>query len=228
MKKINVVSREPSLIPKIKKIIEKYGFHYSKEPDLVLTIGGDGTLLYAERLYPEIPKLPIKYKSLCHKCAAFDIHHVLQNLKAGNYKETQIQKLEVAHNNNKLQALNDIIIRNKHQWTALRFALKIDNKEKGSFIGDGIVASTSFGSTGYFQSITGEHIRNGFAIALNNIHSQPKYLPLIFKKQAELTIRREKAMISADNNPKALIAKENEILKIYPKGETSIISLHHF
>ena len=227
MKTIGIISREKELIPQIKKAIIGYSFIYDqKNPDLILTVGGDGTLLYAERLYPEIPKLPIKYKSLCHKCAAFDIHHVLQSLKAGNYKETKIQKLEVSHKGKTLQALNDVIIRNKHQWAALRFSLEVDGKPRGEFIGDGIVASTSFGSTGYFQSITGENNKNGFAIALNNIHSLKKQPFLLFKKQAELTIQREEAIISTDNNPKALAIKAKETLKIYPQGKTSIISLH--
>ncbi len=227
MKKIGLISREKELIPQIKKAIKNYGFiHDQKNPDLILTVGGDGTLLYAERLYPKIPKLPIKYKSICHKCAAFDIHHVLQSVRAGIYKEIKIQKLEVSHKGKTLQALNDIIIRNKHQWAALRFSLEVDGKPRGEFIGDGIVASTSFGSTGYFQSITRENIKNGFAIALNNIHSLKKQSPILFKKQAELTIQREEAIMSIDNNPKALVVKAKETLRIYPQGKTSIISVH--
>lgn len=227
MEKIGLISRDKELAPQLKKAIKNYSFIYDqKNPDLILTVGGDGTLLYAERLYPEIPKLPIKYKSLCHKCAAFDIHHVLQSLKEGNYKETKIQKLEVLHKGKTLQALNDIIIRNKHQWAALRFSLEVDEKPKGDFIGDGIVASTSFGSTGYFQSITGKNIKNGFAIALNNVHSHPKSPHLFFKKNIVINILREKAVVSADNNPKSFSAKENDALTISPKGKTSIISIH--
>lgn len=225
--KIGIVSREEHLIKKFRKAIKEYSFiPATKNPDLILTIGGDGTLLYAERLYPEIPKLPIKYKSICHKCATFNITHILKNLKKGNYKELKIRKLEVSHKGKTLQALNDIIIRNKNQWTALRFLLSIDGRPKGSFIGDGVVASTSFGSTGYFQSITRKKFGKGFALALNNLHFNQKTTHVFFKKQVKIKIVREKAIISADNNPKPLTAKENEVITIYPRRKASIILLH--
>ena len=227
MKKIGIVSREGRIIPKIKKTVQDYGFRYTaKNPDLILTIGGDGTILFAERQYPEIPKLPIRYNSICKKCAAFDINHVLQNLKKDNYSIKKIPKLEVSYKNQKLHALNDIIMRNQHQWTALRFSLEVDGKLKGEFIGDGVVTATPFGSTGYFQSITGKNFAKGFALACNNLHSHTKQEPFFFKKKVQLNILREKAIVSVDNNPKILQVKEKETVSIYPQGKTSIIQLH--
>lgn len=226
--KIGIISREKTLLQKFKKAVKDYGFTpTTKNPDIILTIGGgDGTLLYAERLYLEIPKLPIKYNSICHKCTAFNINHILKNLKKGNYKELKIKKLEVFHKNKNLRALNDIIIRNKNQWAALRFSLDIDGKYRGNFIGDGVIISTSFGSTGYFQSITRKKFDKGFALAFNNIHSKQKTTPIFFKKLVKINILREKAIISADNNPKTFTAKENDIITIYPKEKARIILLH--
>lgn len=54
--KIKIISREKAFIKKFKKAIKEHGFNPTiKNPDIILTIGGDGTLFYAERLYPEIP-----------------------------------------------------------------------------------------------------------------------------------------------------------------------------
>ena len=224
MKKIGVVSRESSLIPEIKKKIKEYGFSFNVKPDIVLSIGGDGTFLVAERKYPEIPKILIKYNSICRKCAAFDIDHILKSLKDGNYKINEIKKLEASCKNKKLQAVNDIIIRNKKQYAALRFSLRVDGKDIGNFIGDGIVAATSFGSTAYFHSITRKNFDKGFAIALNN--PTEKHEAISFKEKVEMKIIREKATISADNNEDIITASEGGTITIYPKGSTKIIELH--
>ncbi|MBI2449346.1 NAD(+)/NADH kinase [Candidatus Pacearchaeota archaeon] len=224
MKKIGIVSREKSLIPEIKKKIKEYGFSFSVKPDFVLSMGGDGTFLVAERRYPGIPKILVKYNSICKKCAAFDIDHILQNIKDKNYKINEIEKLEASFNNKKLQAVNDIIVRNKQQYAALRFSLNVDSNNVGEFIGDGIVASTSFGSTGYFHSITRKSFNKGFAIAFNNITE--KRDPIFFNKKVEIKILREQAIISADNNDNIITVSEGNTIIIYPKGKTKVMELH--
>ena len=225
MEKIGIVSREKSLIPEIKKKIKDYGFsHNDNKPDFVLSIGGDGTFLFAERKYPSIPKILVMYNSICKKCAAFDVDHILKNLKEKSYQIKEIEKLEVSCNNKKLQAANDIIIRNKNQYSALRFSLKIDGSNIGNFIGDGIIAATSFGSTAYFHSITRKSFNKGFAIAFNN--TTEKHEAILFNKKVEIKILREHAIVSADNNENIITASEGDIIAIYPKGKTRIIELH--
>ena len=50
--------------------------HYAKDiqivkskPEFVLCYGGDGTLLFAERHYPTVPKVMIRHSRVCHHCA---------------------------------------------------------------------------------------------------------------------------------------------------------------
>jgi len=64
---------------KIKSLVEKFGFEIvTQNPDIIISFGGDGTLLSAEREYPGIKKLPIRDSQFCHKC-----HHqsVVDHLK---------------------------------------------------------------------------------------------------------------------------------------------------
>jgi len=44
---------------------KKYFTIVSYNPDFVLAYGGDGTLLFAEELYPNVPKIFVKHKSSC-------------------------------------------------------------------------------------------------------------------------------------------------------------------
>ncbi len=58
MDKVAVVLKDKSKLPFMQKLLKKKGLAYvSKNPTLVLTLGGDGTLFLSERKFPGIPKL---------------------------------------------------------------------------------------------------------------------------------------------------------------------------
>jgi hypothetical protein len=53
----------------VKTKVEDHGFLYQPtSPDFIITVGGDGTLLQAERCYPSIPKLPVRDSLRCYRC----------------------------------------------------------------------------------------------------------------------------------------------------------------
>ncbi len=196
----------------ISKELKKYNFKIvKKSPQIVISYGGDGTFFISERLYPKIPKLLIKDPK--------NINSILKKLK--NYKKIALIKLQVKD----LLAINDIIIRNKHQQQALRFKIKLNNKSinKG-FIGDGVVISTPYGSTGYFHSITNTSFKKGIGIAFNNTVKKQK--PIITKDNSkiEFFLKRGTALVSADNNKKTITLKPNsKIIIKKSKEKTSII-----
>ena len=53
-----IVVRHDSKTARVKRHLKKHGFSYTRlKPDFVVSLGGDGTFLVAERLYPGVPKL---------------------------------------------------------------------------------------------------------------------------------------------------------------------------
>ncbi len=224
IKKIGVIAREKEIEKKAKKSIQQHGFSYSLPGDLILTIGGDGTFLFAENKYPEIPKLLIRHKSICKRCTVFDLESILKKIKEGKGKFEEIQKLQLVHQGKELHAVNEFTIRNADQRTALRFSLTIDGKDAGAYIGDGAVTATSFGSTGYFHTITGKEFNKGFALALNN--TTGKKDPLFFRKEVKIKILRESAIITADNQKIKMLGKPGEVITITPKGLAKILHIH--
>lgn len=183
----------------INSLVTSLGFEIvAANPDVVISYGGDGTLLYSERKYPEVPKLPIRDSLVCIKCPDHDAKLFLKKLLEGKLQLKQYRKLETTVLYQTLYALNDFVIRNAEPVHAIRFLITDINK---LLIGDGIVLSTPFGSTGYFKSITGKTFNKGFGLAFNN--TTEKIPPVIFNDEDTVTFKliRGAATLSFDNNP---------------------------
>lgn len=168
-------------------------------PDVIITYGGDGTLISSERIYPGIPKFPMRDSRICNKCQKHQDETALKNLASGKLKLVEYKKLETTILYKQLFALNDFVIRNVLPIHAIRFQVSV-HKDK-LFIGDGIVLSTPFGSTGYFKSITDKTFEKGWGLAFNN--TTWKTSPVFLKDKDSVTFKliRGTATLSFDNNP---------------------------
>ncbi len=190
----------------IEPLIKELSFAVvNSNPDVVISYGGDGTLLASERLYPGIPKLPIRDSLVCKKCPDHGEKVLLEKLLEDKLKLKEYKKLETTILYQTFLALNDFVIRNAQVMHAIRFQTTATDK---LLIGDGIVLSTPFGSTGYFKSITGEDFekslpagRQSWGLAFNNITE--KTPPVFLKDNETVTFKlvRGDATLSFDNNP---------------------------
>ncbi len=199
-------------------------------PDVIITLGGDGSFLFNEQRYPEIPKLILKDNSLCFKCHEGQHKQIIIKLSKGKYIIQQHKKIEatIVKKDSKNMALigsNDIIIRNSEQFHAIRFSTKINNQSIAEQIGDGIVVSTAFGSTGYFKAITGKSFDSGIGIAFNNVSSQlsPKIESNAEEFKVEFELLRNKAYLSVDNSPDMILLEAGD--KIIIKQSDSVFNL---
>ncbi|MBW2969808.1 NAD(+)/NADH kinase [Candidatus Woesearchaeota archaeon] len=227
MDKIAIYGKTPESKEQLKKEITKHGFIYEENrPDIVITYGGDGTFLWAERKYPGIPKALFRYSKTCKKCHNLPITHALELLKKKKYKIKTFNKIQAEACKTKMQAANDIVIRNILPTHAARFTIKVNSKKiNEEFVGDGIVAATPFGSTAYFHSITRKTFKKGIGIAFNNTTKphQPLFLPETAK--IEIKITRGEAGMVADNEPRMIILKPGNKIKIKAtKKKAKIIS----
>lgn len=183
----------------IAPLVKDLGMEIVKSnPDVVISYGGDGTLLASERLYPGIPKLSLRDSTICKKCPKHQEKDLLKHLVENSFKLKEYRELTTTILYKDLYALNDFVIRNLVPIHTIRFKTNLNNN---LLIGDGIVVSTAFGSTGYFQSITGKSFQKGFGVAFNN--TTEKVSPLNLKDNETVTFKliRGKATLSFDNNP---------------------------
>ncbi len=211
---------------KIRKVIEKLEIEVvDSNPDFVITYGGDGTILYSERIYPSIPKITFKNSELCIRCHynVNDVEKVIKNVINDNYHIVSEIKLEALTKGRKLKALNEIQIHNKVPTRAIRFSVSVNSKQFEDLVGDGVVISTPFGSTGYYMSVGGKPFRKGIGIAFNNLHMRKiRSFTVPLKTKIRVTINRGDAFLIADNvdelieliaGDEVLIMKSNEKAK---------------
>lgn len=217
-KRIAVVRKYYRSISHIQSDIRKAGLTPTQNnPDIVLAVGGDGTFLTSERLYPGVPKILIKESLTCHKCEDAHIGTILHRLKSGDFRKEVHHKIEAKISGHKrlLIAVNDIVLRNRLVTRAIRFQVEVDSKPvNGEVIGDGIVASTPFGSEAYFYSIAKKTFTKGIGLAFNNPTTKIKPRVLPESSTIKAHVIRSAGILSADNNPAMVTVHEGETVTI--------------
>ncbi len=216
MNKVALVVKNKIKLDGLKELVLSKGFKIvTKNPDFVMSVGGDGTFLISERKYPSVPKLILKDSKICKKCVGGTEDTILDLILQGKYKLEDEIKIKAEFNLTEIIGVNDIIIRNKKPNQAVRLDLHVGSEKiHEEVIGDGLVISTPFGSSAYYKSITGKHFSKGFGIAFNNPTEPHK--PILLNEDEELRVKivRGDLHITADNNSKIYTVKEGDWIKI--------------
>ncbi len=202
LKKVHIVfRRDPSMA---KKVLASGGFEIVEDnPDFVICFGGDGTVLFGERKFPEIPKLIIKTSRACrmYDYSLKDLTALLSKIKAGNYQIHSEMKIETEAKGKKLVGLNEIQIHPRIPIYAIRFSLSTNGKEYSDLIGDGVIIASPFGSTGYYAATGGKAFEKGIGISFNNLHRRKEESVIVSENHViSLKISRGPAWLFADNN----------------------------
>ena len=194
-----------------KKIADSQISISKKNPDFVITYGGDGTILRSENKYPGIPKIPIRKSHICNLCVdgIDSIEKIKQRLINEKYRIKEFEKVEVVFGKKKLVGLNEIQIHSKDPRKALRFSLETGKQKFDEIIGDGLVFSTAYGSTAYYSALGYKPFKKGARIGFNNIHNIKKQT-IELKFPAKIKILRDSGLLFADNQNKFLEIKEGQ------------------
>ena len=120
-------------------------------------------------------------------------------------------KIEARAKGKKLLGINDIIVHNQDPRHAIRYEILIDEKPMGKeIIGDGIVAATPLGSTGYYRSITDSFFEVGMGLAFNNSTEQADHMVLRDSARIVIHIVRGPAIVYADNQPESVVLEAGD------------------
>ncbi len=213
--KIAVVSFDNA--KEIFEMVKHAGFLVDdKKPDFVICYGGDGTILFAERAYPQIPKICLRKGERCKTCN-HDIDllpEILKRIKVGEYRIKEEIKLLMRFRNIEKHALNEVQLHNKNPAKAVRFSIIVRdsvNKVLEEIVGDGVVISTPFGSSAYYHSVGGTPFNEGIGIALNNPHNI-KVKPFVVKDDVVIRVKviREDGYIITDNDEEFIEITDGE------------------
>ncbi|WP_295880202.1 NAD(+) kinase [uncultured Thiohalocapsa sp.] len=133
--------------------------------DLIIVVGGDGTLLHAAReLAPaDVPLLGINLGRLGFLVDISPDHleERLDQILAGEYHADARAMLEVHTDGTDGRAVNDIVV---HKWNSVRM-IELETWIDGQFVNaqrsDGVIVSTPTGSTAYALSGGGPLVHPG-------------------------------------------------------------------
>lgn len=92
--KIVIIGRNKAVI---ESALIKKGFDVvNRDPQFVVSYGGDGTLMQAEYDYPGIPKIILKDSMVCKKCSLLPNDMILGLIRKNKYTTEEMMKLEVS------------------------------------------------------------------------------------------------------------------------------------
>ena len=142
---------------KAKDIQEVFGV---EEADLIISLGGDGTMLVAakEAILRNIPVLAINMGSLGYLAEVKPQNAVkmLQDYENGNYKTEERAFLEVKYEDNVFYALNELVItKGGHEAHLIQVEVYSNDIFVNKYRADGVIVATPTGSTAYSLSAGG-------------------------------------------------------------------------
>lgn len=219
-----------SLLPEIAKFANLVVV--DRDPDVVVSYGGDGTLLAAELAYPSLPKVPVLNSARGHRCIPHPPANVIQLLAEGALVSHTYTKLECAIYQNTIPEpqqiitpLNEITLHKGRINSAVRYKLWIngDPYERGlEILGDGAIVCTAFGSTAYFSKVTRGVFTQGIGVALMATAEHVNHLIVPEDSVIRLRITRGPAILSYDNSQDylPLEAGGELVVRRNPRGAT--------
>jgi len=120
--------------------------------DMLSTVGGDGTVLYALSHFPNCPVLAINFGNVGFLTASNreDLGIALQQVLSGQYVISHRSMICCEHPNGQLHAVNEIVL--KGTTRMLTVDLSINQKDIRRIRGDGVIVGTATGSTAYLMA----------------------------------------------------------------------------
>lgn len=204
--------------------------------DIIISIGGDGTLLYTIHrvLEKEIPILGINIEGsfgFLNEGTINEVEESIKKLVEGDYEITSVNMIKCIVNNREFNAINEIVI-SKELYKAVKLSIKIDGQLIYYGKMDGIIIATPLGSTAYTYSAGGpiiEHGLNVFVITpLCPVRAFARPIVISDKHIITVEVINNRAIISGDcfffdtlKNDKAIIMRSEQkvnLIKISKLG----------
>ena len=145
-------------------ISEKPQAEIAASADLMLVLGGDGTMIATARMIGDrdVPVLGINYGGLGY-LAEFrieELYHALESILSGNFRvdkrvmlDVELKRGDASITRNRV--LNDLVINKSALARIIEIEAYLDQRFVNSFRADGLIISTPTGSTAYNLSAGG-------------------------------------------------------------------------
>jgi len=182
--------------------------------DVLVTLGGDGTLISVSRrsFKYNIPIIGVYAGSLgfLADVELSELDDFVSKLTKGDYRVDERAILEASFQENekdvKIYALNDVVITRPSVSNMIHVQTLVDSKSFNTYYGDGVIVSTPTGSTAYNLSAGGPvlfPLTNVFVLTPICPHSLTQR-PVVFPGEFSIEMKtpREKALVIIDGQDK--------------------------
>jgi NAD+ kinase len=145
-------------------IERRNGEHLPLDVDLVVVLGGDGTMISTARLIGDldVPIIGVNYGSLGYltDLRFEEMFPAIEAFLAGDYTIDRRVMLEAEHRRNGVvmgngRVLNDVVINKSALARIIDIDVRLDGQFVNAFRADGLIVSTPTGSTAYNLSAGG-------------------------------------------------------------------------
>ncbi|MBK8945508.1 MAG: NAD(+)/NADH kinase [Ignavibacteriae bacterium] len=170
----------------------------SKKCDVIISIGGDGTLLHTafHARFTQTPIIGLNFGKLGF-LTEYDsdrIDELISNIKKENLiieKRNTLHGKCLSEEGETFYAINDIVIDRGKYPKMIEITIEIDNEHVSTFSADGIIIATPTGSTGYSLSTGGPIVNpQTHAITLSPISPHTLTMrPLVISSNQKVIIK---------------------------------------
>lgn len=196
------------------------------ELDLVVVLGGDGTLLSVARaLERATPILGVNMGSLgfLTEVNRGDLYPTMVRVLAGQYalEERSLLRAEVQRSNGEsfaYRVLNDAVIAKTALARIIELALVVDGNLVGNFRADGLIISTPTGSTAYNLSAGGPILFPQLPVAVitpicaHTLSLRPLVVPDASRIEVTLHTEREEVYLTLDGQEGARLEYRDRVV----------------
>lgn len=197
---------------------------HTGEFDLMITLGGDGTMLRAAHLCAPhgLPVLGINKGRLgfLFQVEETGWETLLLRLLAGDFWVEKRMMLQAEHFRSgeslgKWQALNDVVVARGQHLRPIHISASVDEQYLTTYIADGLIAATATGSTAYALAAGGPilppELRNILIIPIAPHLSVDRAVVLSEGVTVSMTILSENAMMSVDGQLPVSLAEDDRV-----------------
>jgi len=209
--------------------------------DLIVAVGGDGTMLYAATLAgaADIPLLGVNRGRLgfLTDISPAAMLESFDKILAGDYSRESRLRLQATlctadGRERTALALNDIVLQRHDTARMLDFETRIADRYVNTHMGDGLIIATPTGSTAYALSCGGPIIEPNLdalvmvPICPHTLSDRPIVIPAKLDIRVTLSAREgTKAWISADGHAMGELKPEDQLLIAQSPNRITLIHL---
>jgi NAD+ kinase len=187
-------------------------------PDAILALGGDGTLLRAAQIawHLDVPVLGANLGNLgfLSTIDAGDVEDMVQSMITDIYRVEERMMLEAsayegAQEICRVMALNEVVVERGTVSRVVKIRVRVGEETVARYVADGFIVSTPTGSTAYSLSAGGPVMEPGVhAMLLTSVSAHtPLWRSIVVSPQNVVTLEvpDDRVAFSADGQPVAVL-----------------------